>query len=177
MKKIIFTLILIVSLSFSVEAQEFRGLDKSPMDMIEFPMSNRQPDKSLRVLYSRPQLNGRAVASLTPEGKVWRTGANEATEVTFYKAMKFGGKTIQPGAYTLYTIPGATEWTIILNSVTHVWGAYAYDEAKDVARMTVPVQSDTTALEVLSMTFEAVADGAHLHIGWGNMRLAVPFTK
>ena len=177
MKKIVFTLILLVSFCFSAEAQKFRDLDKSPLDMIEYPSSNRKPNKDLRVLYSRPQLKGRALASLTPEGKVWRTGANEATEITFYTAMKFGGKTIQPGSYTLYTIPGSDEWTVIINKATHVWGAYSYNQADDVARVKVPLKQNDQALEALSMAFEEANDGVHLHIGWGKMRLAVPFSK
>ncbi len=177
MKKIIFTLTLVLSIVVTAEAQEFRGLDKSPLDMIEYPTGNQETSKSIRVLYSRPQLKGRDLSKLAPAGKVWRTGANEATEITFYTPMKFGGKTIAAGSYTLYTIPGETEWTVILNSDTHVWGAYRYKEARDVARINVPLSSASESLEALSMAFESVADGVHLHMGWGTMRIAVPFSK
>ena len=77
--------------AFSMSAQEFKGLDKSPLDMIQFP-HNRETKKSIRVLYS-PQLKGRPLAKLAPNGKVWRTGANEASEITFNTAMNQG---IQP---------------------------------------------------------------------------------
>lgn len=176
MKSLIPILIFLLAIPFSVEAQEFRGLDKSPLDMIEYPTSNREPNKAMRVLYSRPQLKGRALSTLTPNGKVWRTGANEATEITFFKAAKFGGENIPAGAYTLYTIPGDNEWTVILNKATHVWGAYSYNESQDVVRVKVPVKSDSKSLEAFSMAFEKVSDGVHLHMGWGNLRIAVPFS-
>lgn len=177
MNKLIFTLTLVLTFTFTAQAQDFKKIDVSPMDMIEYPMSNRQPNKSLRVLYSRPQLKGRALSQLAPEGKVWRTGANEATEITFYSAMNFGGKTIPAGSYTLFTIPGASEWTVILNKDTHVWGAYSYKEANDIARLNVPVAKGSKSLEALSMIFEDVDNGVHLHIGWDTMRIAVPFSK
>jgi len=163
--------------SLSLQAQEFRGLDKSPLDMVQFPVSNRETTKSIRVIYSRPQLNGRALSKLAPNGKVWRTGANEATEITFNAPMKLGGTTIPVGSYSLYTIPGESEWTVIINKATNVWGAYSYDEAMDVARIQVPVQEGKESLEAFSMAFEAVDSGAHLHMGWDTVRVAVPFTK
>ena len=163
--------------SLSLQAQEFRGLDKSPLDMVQFPVSNRETTKSIRVIYSRPQLNGRALSKLAPNGKVWRTGANEATEITFNAPMKLGGTTIPVGSYSLYTIPGESEWTVIINKATNVWGAYSYDEAMDVARIQVPVQEGKESLEAFSMAFEAVDIGAHLHMGWDTVRVAVPFTK
>lgn len=163
--------------SLSLQAQEFRGLDKSPLDMVQFPVSNRETTKSIRVIYSRPQLNGRALSKLAPNGKVWRTGANEATEITFNAPMKLGGTTIPVGSYSLYTIPGESEWTVIINKATNIWGAYSYDEAMDVARIQVPVQEGKESLEAFSMAFEAVDTGAHLHMGWDTVRVAVPFTK
>ena len=86
MKHFLFSALMIAT--FSMSAQEFKGLDKSPLDMIQFPTSNREANKSIRVLYYRPQL-GRPLAKLAPNGKVWRTGANEA-RITFNSAMKLG---------------------------------------------------------------------------------------
>lgn len=163
--------------TFSVSAQEFRGLDKSPLDMIQYPTSNRETNKSIRVLYSRPQLKGRALSQLAPNGKVWRTGANEASEITFNSSMKLGTTTIPTGSYSLYTIPGEKEWTVILNKATNVWGAYNYDESQDLARIAVPVQEGKESLEAFSMAFESVDGGVHLHMGWDTVRVAVPFTN
>ncbi|MFQ3341314.1 MAG: hypothetical protein ACI9TK_000973 [Flavobacteriaceae bacterium] len=177
MKHFLFTFSLSLIITFSIQAQEFKSLDKSPMDMIEFPIGNSDTNKSLRVLYSRPQLNGRDLNKLVPMNKLWRTGANESTEVTFYRSMKFGDKSIPVGSYTLYTIPGEKQWIVILNSATHVWGSYNYKEENDIARISVPVSEGKKSLEALSMAFEKVNNGIHLHIGWGNLRLAIPFTK
>lgn len=176
MKQLVALSFLLIA-SMSLQAQEFRGLDKSPLDMVQFPASNRETNKSIRVIYSRPQLKGRALSKLAPNGKVWRTGANEATEITFNTPMKLGETAIPAGRYSLYTIPGESEWTVIINKATNVWGAYNYDEAMDVARIQVPVQEGKESLEAFSMAFEAVDSGAHLHMGWDTVRIAVPFTK
>jgi hypothetical protein len=84
-------------LSTSATAQEFSGLDKSPMDMASYPSSYRVSDKAVRITYSRPQLKGRSLSDLCPAGKVWRTGANEAAEITFYKDVSFGGEDVKAG--------------------------------------------------------------------------------
>ena len=88
----IFVITLISPLQLT--AQEFKSLDKSPMDMAAFPSSYKISDKIVKVIYSRPQLNGRDLVKLAPPGKVWRTGANEAVEITFYKDVVFGGKAV-----------------------------------------------------------------------------------
>ena len=94
---------------FSIEAQEFPGLDKSPMDAASFPTSYRESNKAIKITYSRPQLNGRSLSELAPNGKVWRTGANEACELTLYKDMKLGDTAVKAGTYTFYLIPGDSE--------------------------------------------------------------------
>ena len=180
MKKFIFAVVGIATMLFCFQtaiAQEFKGLDKSPMDVAAFPSSYKEANKLVKVTYSRPQLNGRILADLAPNDKVWRTGANEAAEITFYTDMKLGGKSIPVGTYTLYTIPGDKEWTVIINKDINVWGSYFYDESKDVARTTVPLKEGKESLEAFSMVFEEASDGVHLHLGWGTMRIAIPFTK
>lgn len=180
MNKSIITIVGFATMMFCFQtaiAQEFKGLDKSPMDATAFPSSYKESNKLVKVTYSRPQLNGRSLADLAPNGKVWRTGANEAAEITFYVDMKLGNKTVKAGTYTLYTIPGDKEWTVIINKDINVWGSYSYDESKDVARTTVPLKEGKESLEAFSMAFEEATDGVHLHLGWGTMRLAVPFKK
>jgi len=109
------TLILALVFTASATAQEFSGIDKSPMDMAAYPTDYKVSEKAVRIIYGRPQLKGRSMEELAPTGKVWRTGANEAPEITFYKDVKFGGKDVKAGTYSLFTIPGADEWTVILN--------------------------------------------------------------
>jgi hypothetical protein len=151
-----------------VNAQKFPGLDKSPMDMASFPSNG---DKVVKIYYSRPQLKDRSLSELAPNDNVWRTGANEATEITFYKDATIGGKPIKAGTYTLFTIPGEKEWTIIINSVVNTWGAYTYDQTKDVTRVTAPVTTGTESLEAFSIAFN---DEGTLFLGWDTLRVAIP---
>lgn len=169
-------LMLALVLTTSVSAQEFSGIDKSPMDMAAYPTDYKVSEKAVRIIYGRPQLKGRSMEELAPTGKVWRTGANEAPEITFYKDVKFGGKDIKAGTYSLFTIPGESEWTVILNKNLNQWGSYFYDEASDVARVTVPNGSDAASLEEFSIAFKDVDGGVHLVMGWDKTRVAVPIT-
>ncbi|MGI9548338.1 MAG: DUF2911 domain-containing protein [Flavobacteriaceae bacterium] len=170
---------LAVALIFTTElsAQDFGGLDKSPMDVAAYPSSYQVSDKLVRVTYSRPQLKGRSMAELAPSGKVWRTGANEAAEITFYKDMQVGGSPIKAGTYSLFTIPGDTEWTVILNSNLNQWGAYSYDESADVARFKAKASENGKSLEAFSIAFKDADSGVHMIMGWGKTRVAVPMSK
>ncbi|EDP72036.1 hypothetical protein FBALC1_13082 [Flavobacteriales bacterium ALC-1] len=159
-------------LSFNVEAQKFSGLDKSPLDVSYYKTSRNAPPIA-RVIYSRPQLKGRDANTLTQKDKVWRTGANESTEITFYSDVNFGGDTIKAGTYSLFTIPGDKEWTIIINSDLNAWGSYSYKEKNDVARVKVPATKGKDSVEAFSITF---ADGS-MHMAWGTIRVAVPVSK
>lgn len=176
MKKVLLPVFFALALVFVTEAraQKFSGLDKSPADVASFPSSYKISNKTARVIYGRPQLKGRAIGDLAPAGKVWRTGANEAPEITFYKDVTFGGQKVAAGTYALFTIPGDKEWTVILNNNLNQWGAYSYDNAADVVRVTSAVSSADEALEAFSIAFKEVDGGAHLIMGWGTTRVATP---
>ena len=178
MKKVCFIAVLALTMVFTTDAvaQDFSGMDKSPMDMVSYPPIHDTSDITARVIYSRPQLKGRALSDLAPAGKVWRTGANEASEVTFYKDVEFGGKPISAGTYALFTIPGENEWTVVLNKGVNQWGAYKYDESADVARVSVPASSEGESLEAFSIAFKEVDEGVHMVMGWDKTRVAVPIT-
>ncbi len=108
-------------------------------------------DMNVVVEYSQPSVKGRTIwGDLVPYGKVWRTGANEATIISFSKEAMVNGKKLKPGNYSLFTIPGENEWTVILNSVAEQWGAYKYDESKDVVRMKVKPENAGEAMEMLT---------------------------
>jgi hypothetical protein len=156
------------------DGPNFSKLDVSPMDVALFRGENNEP--MARVLYSRPQTRDREVfGKLVPYGEVWRTGANEATEITLYQDLMVGDKTIKKGTYTLFTIPKEKEWTIILNNSTNIWGAYDYHVEKDVARITVPVRKSPVPIEALSMSFAESNEGANLFIGWDDRYVKIPF--
>ncbi len=159
------------------------ALDKSPMDMSYFPVDypilkirdkvTGPPD--VRVLYSRPQKKGRVLfGDLVQYGQVWRLGANEATEIEFFKDAKIDGKKVKKGRYTLYALVDTDKWTLILNKETDTWGAFRYDSTKDVLRTAVPVQKQTAITEELSMAFEKIKDGANLVIDWDDVRVELP---
>ena len=167
----IFTLSVLVFLTTQSTSQTFKDLDVSPMDRSAYPLSHNDSDKAVRITYSRPQLKGRSVESLTPYGEIWRTGANEATEITFYKKAFFGGKPIEAGTYTLFTIPDEKEWTIILNKDLNVWGAYDYKESNDVLRVRVPAMKGKEYIEAFTIAFD---DQSTMYLAWGNVRVAVP---
>lgn len=129
----------------------------------------------IEIKYSRPGVKGRTIwGELVPYGKVWRTGANEATTISFSDDVVIDGHKLAKGTYSLHTIPGPDQWTIIFNSVADQWGSYSYDESKDAARITAkPQQADFRewlTFEIPQMT----TDTATVHIRWAN--LAVPFT-
>ncbi len=164
-------------LTFNLSAQEFPGVDKSPMDVASFPTSYKESNKLIKIAYSRPMLNGRSLETLAPNGKVWRTGANEAAELTLYVDMMFGSTKVKAGTYTFYAIPGEKEWTGIISKDLNVWGSYFYKEENDVARLTVPSKVVDDSLEAFSIVFEPSDNGVHMHMGWGTTRVAFPFVK
>ena len=184
MKKFLLVPIILYCFCNLLKAQtKFPPVDKSPMDMSYYP--NGYPvlkiqDKATepltaRVIYSRPQKNGRTVfGELLQFGQVWRLGANEATEIEFYKPVKIGNTKIKKGRYTLYCIPFQDKWTLILNKDTDTWGSFKYDEAKDIVRIDAPIQKQNDALEFFSMVFEKSATGANLTVGWDTSVVSFP---
>ncbi|XMO85256.1 DUF2911 domain-containing protein [Algibacter sp. AS12] len=166
----------VMLLTSTLNAQKFSKLDKSPLDVAFYRVDKKTP-AFVKLVYSRPFLKGRELSKLAPNGEVWRTGANEAADITIYRDMKIGGKSIAAGTYSLFTIPGDKEWTIILNKDVNVWGSYSYKEANDVLRVKAPVSKDDTVLENFSITFESNDAGADMYLGWGTTRVVVPFSN
>lgn len=118
--------------------------------------------------YSRPSMKGRTIfGGLEAYGKIWRTGANSATTIAFSTPVKFGGASVPAGTYALLTIPDKSSWTVILNQVTDQWGAYAYDEKKDVARVTATPTALPLPVETFTISFNHLHDdSAVLELAW-----------
>ncbi|HEU4573939.1 MAG TPA: DUF2911 domain-containing protein [Chitinophagaceae bacterium] len=180
----LFFLTLIVAKAQST-TEEMPPLDKSPMDMSYYPnnypllkISEKTTDPpSARVIYGRPQRNGRKIfGELVEYGKVWRMGANEATEIEFYKDVVINGKKISRGRYTLYALVNPGTWTIILNKDTDTWGAFKYDPKNDLLRIPITVQKTTEPIETLSMIFEKNGSGFDLAIAWENNEVKLPIS-
>lgn len=177
MQKITFFFIAFTCFTLSqvTTAQNFPKMDTSPMDLA-IARADKNGPPIARVIYSRPQKKGRDIfGGLVPYGEVWRTGANEATELTLYTSLILGKTVLKPGNYTLYTIPNEDNWTVIINSDTNVWGAFSYKKEKDVVRVNVPSQQAAAPIETLSMIFRPDAKGVTLLIGWDDMFVEIPF--
>lgn len=120
------------------------------------------------VEYSRPSVKGRKIfGDLVPFGKVWRTGANKITTIKFDQPLTINGKSIPAGSYGWYTFPSATAWTVALNSDDKQWGAYEYDEKKDVLRISVVPEKMKQSQEHLGIAFEKfTTTSADLVLRW-----------
>lgn len=184
MKKFVFLSLIVGCFYNTLQAQtKLPPVDKSPLDMSYYPSGYpvlKIQDKAIeplvaRVIYSRPQKNGRNIfGDLLVYGEVWRLGANEATEIEFYKPVRIGNTKIKKGRYTLYCIPYQDKWTLIVNKETDTWGSFKYDETKNVAKVDAPLKKQTEVLESFAIAFEKSAGGANLLIGWDNSIVSFP---
>lgn len=184
MKQLVFILLALCVGAGTFAQSRFPALDKSPMDMSYYPanypilkIQNKATEPVLaRVVYSRPQKNGRTVfGELVEFGKVWRLGANEATEIELYKDARVSGNKLKKGRYTMYAIPYADKWTIIFNKETDIWGAFQYDQQKDVLRVDVPAEKQNEITEAFAIVFEKNNGGANMIVSWDDLLVRVPF--
>jgi Protein of unknown function (DUF2911) len=166
MKKVIM-LFSALLLTLTVSAQDpKKGPAPSPAAVAEGKIEG----KSIVINYAQPAVKGRKIwGDLVPFGKVWRTGANNATTITFINDVKIEGQALKAGKYAIFTIPNADEWTIIFNGKTDQWGAYSYSDKDDVLR--VKVKSGKAAAFTERMTF--TVDTKMVNLSWEN--LAVGF--
>lgn len=178
MKKIITSIFacfaLLLLLSFETKAQEALKQKPSPLGLVTYTFENTY----VKVTYGRPHLRGREAftssSELAPLGKIWRTGANEATEVTLTNEIKMAGETVPAGTYSVFTIPGAKSWTIILNKDVGQWGAYKYDEEKDLIRLEVPVNKSDEMFEPFTIRFDEANGDVSLQMIWANTMVSIP---
>jgi hypothetical protein len=126
----------------------------------------------VEVTYGRPSVRGRVIfGDLVPFGEVWRTGANESTAITFSDDVMVNGEELEAGTYSLYTIPGSNEWTIIFNDKLS-WGTQ-YDEREDVVRISA-VPEETHPMEQMLIYFENItAESGDMYIHWDDVRVPV----
>jgi Protein of unknown function (DUF2911) len=157
-------------------------VDISPMDMSYYPADypklkmarqTTQPPVA-RVIYSRPHLQGRELFhDVLKYGENWRLGANESTEIDFFRDVMIQGKKIKAGRYILYCILGPAAWTIVINSNIDTWGLQQ-DSAKDIQRFEIPVTHGNPSLEYLTMVFAKTATGADLIMAWDDVLAKLP---
>lgn len=165
--------------------------DKSPLDISYYPSSypvlkmngTDSGNLACRVIYSRPQKKGRMIFGNTENclciyGREWRLGANEATEIEFFKQVNINGQAVNKGRYVIYCIPFPDKWTIVFNSNLFTWGLHM-DRSKDILQTDIPVTTQNPALEDFTMVFEDSPSGAGLIMAWDNVKAVLPisFTK
>ncbi|HET6255047.1 MAG TPA: DUF2911 domain-containing protein [Puia sp.] len=174
MKKFLLLSAIGCALLLSASAQTLRTPAPSSPQFIrqDFGLSN------IELSYSRPGVKGRKIfGDLVPFGKVWRTGANQATTLTFGDTVTIGGVTIAPGKYGLLTIPNANEWTFIITRQTDVTNPAAYKQDQDIVRVQAPVHSLPFSVETFSIEFSHVTpNSCNLDLLWDNVAAGIPIT-
>ncbi|HEV3049624.1 MAG TPA: DUF2911 domain-containing protein [Longimicrobium sp.] len=143
----------------------------SPRDTVEL----RFGSDPVLVDYGRPSMRGRTImGGLVPYGQVWRTGANAATTFVTSRDLRMGGVNVPAGTYTLYTLPGETEWQLIINRQTGQWGT-EYDQAQDLARIPMQVEKLPQPVEQFTIDLQPKSGSAfNLDLRWENTRAWVP---
>ncbi|MBR9998818.1 MAG: DUF2911 domain-containing protein [Cyclobacteriaceae bacterium] len=152
-------------------AQEALNPRPSPM----YLTTMKYDDTYIKITYGRPHKKDREIfGDLVPYGEVWRTGANEATELTATGDIMVAGNLVKQGTYSLFTIPQEDKWTIILNSALGQWGAYDYDKQKDVVRFEVPVETMEKTYEPFTIEFNQDNSDAFLLMMWDRTKVSIP---
>lgn len=164
------------------DVNAYAPVDVSPMDMSYFPidypkikMANGTTTAPLaRVVYSRPHLAKRRLfEGILRYEEPWRLGANESTEIEFFKPVTIQGKRVPAGRYIIYCIPHPDKWTIVLNRNIDTWGL-KQDSNQDVERFDVPATTNNPRLEYFTMVFEKTSTGADLLIAWDDVVVKLP---
>ena len=162
----------------------YPNIDISPMDMSYFPVEYPKLKMAnsaiappvVRVIYSRPHLGKRRLFhDLLKYDEPWRLGANEATEIDFYRSVTIQNKQVKPGRYVIYCIPHKETWTIVLNSNIDSWGLHQ-DSTKDIHRFEIPVTSANSYQEYFTIVFEKNEKGADLVMAWDTLTAKLPLT-
>ncbi len=168
------TLLLTFILTFTSYAQEIVEAPKpkaSPVAISKIMVG----ETYIKVVYGQPLKKNRVVfGELVPYGQVWRTGANDATEIHFTTAVMFSGKKVEAGMYALFTIPGKESWTIILNRALGQHGSFQYDKKDDYIRVMVPVVKSKKIYEAFTISLLKSDVGASMVMNWDDVSVLIP---
>jgi Protein of unknown function (DUF2911) len=161
----------LLSFVFTAAAFAQRGNRPSPAASASCDLGG---DKTIKTDYSSPRMKGRKIyGDLVPYGKVWRTGANEATTFVTSREVVVGGKTVPAGSYTLFTIPDPDKWTLIINKKTGEWGIPYKYESDELARVDMMVSKLPSPVEDFTISYEKAGNGCTMHIDWDTTRASV----
>ncbi|MCB0395872.1 MAG: DUF2911 domain-containing protein [Flavobacteriales bacterium] len=168
--------ILLIALAQGVYAQE--QTFEVPATNSRSTVTQRLAATDIEVAYNRPNVKGRVIfGDLVPYGKVWRTGSDASTKITFSTSVWFNGLKVNSGTYELFTIPGKDEWTIILQQNKSQWGSYSYNQENDVLRTTVKANALHDMVETFTIGFgDIMSNSAILALSWENVMVPVKIT-
>lgn len=170
------------SIVINEKANPYAAIDISPMDMSYYPVdypklkmtNSSAASPAVRVIYSRPHRQNRKIfGNLLSYGEPWRLGANEATEIDFFRSATIQGRKISAGRYVIYCVPFEDKWIIALNSNIDSWGL-KINSAKDIQRFEVPVIKPPVNIEYFTMVFEKSEKGADLFMAWDDVLTVLP---
>ena len=151
-------------------AQE-KGPPKSPPADAECKFSD---GKTVKVHYSSPRMRGRKIyGGLVPYGQVWRTGANEATSFVTDTDLTVGGKDVPAGSYTMFTVPNADKWSLIINKKTGEWGIPYKYESDELLRAEMNVSKTPSQVENFTIGFDQGGGGCTMNLDWENTRASI----
>jgi len=168
----------------------YAAVDKSPMDISYYPVNypmqlmsgNDSSSLLARVIYSRPQKNGRIIFGneappkcVQQYGTYWRLGANEATELEIFTNATINGNKIPKGRYIIYCIPFKDKWTIVFNHNLFSWGLHT-DTTKDFTKVDIPVEKNERPVEFFTMVFQQNPGGAGLIMTWDDVKAILPIS-
>ena len=169
-KRIVFLISLIFSLSIFAACQG----KPSPAASASCDLGG---GKTVKTDYSSPRLKGRKIyGGLVPFGEVWRTGANEATTFVASSDLVVSGKAVPAGSYTIFTVPGADKWTLIINKKTGEWGIPYKYESDELARVDMKVSKLPSPVENFTIAYDKAGSGCTLRMDWESTRAAVDLT-
>jgi hypothetical protein len=171
MKQVTAWYLFLWTLPLLAAAQEPARQRPSPLAMA----TARYKDAYLKITYSQPQKRRREIfGNLVPYGAVWRTGANEATEITLTRDVVMNQTLLPAGTYSLFTIPGKDAWTIIVNRDVGLWGAYNYNEKTDVMRFQVTPSTTAATYESFTIEVEQRNNMADILLIWDRTKVTIP---
>lgn len=176
MKRSLATAVLaLFALTTLISAQQDKSKRPSPPASAQCKFSD---GKTVTVDYSSPRAKGRKIfGGLVPNGQVWRTGANEATTFVTDTNLSVGGKDVPAGSYTIFSVPDADKWSLVISKKTGEWGTDYAGEKEDLARVPMSVSKTSAPVENFTIAFDQKGASCTLHLDWENTRASVEIAK
>lgn len=165
------TLLILAFTTFSLAQMADKSKRPSPPEKATCDLGSGQ---TITTDYSSPRMKGRKIfGELVPYGKVWRTGANEATTFVTSGEVEVGGKAVPAGSYTIFTVPEADKWTLIINKKTGEWGIPYKYESDELARVDMKVSKLSSPKEDFTISYDKSGNGCTLNVEWETTKASV----